>query len=1137
MDVFGGLNEQQSAAVRATEGFVRVIAGAGSGKTRLLVNRYAYLVDDYGIDPANILCVTFTNKAAAEMRRRINSILGDGYDTSLICTYHGFCARLLREDPEKLYLPKDFRIIDESMQRSMLEEIYQKYDLRLDYASFGAILKKISRFKADTSYVESMCSPRKCQIYPSCESVEDKIIEDFLQRQKSTYSLDFTDLISFALYLLTTNAEVREKWQERLNYIQVDEFQDSSRREMQLVDILCDRYRNLLIVGDPDQNIYEWRGSDVKLLVEFDRCHEPTETIFLNRNYRSTPQILKCANSLIDKNELRIKKDLYTLTQPGADVVHFHAKSDSLEAEAICDEIARLKREASMRNSDIAILYRSGFLSRVIEKRLVEVGIPYEIYGGVRFYQRMEVLDLIAYLRVIAYGDDASLKRIINTPRRRFGRSKLTALCMLKDDIQPLGAPENPNLYELLKLHLNDSIFASSRAAEFVSFVEDMRARRGSMRISELVRTVTTDSGYEQFIRELGDEERLENLAEFKRMADEFEKNFGEELTLEDFLNQLAIQSGETSDEDKDTVKLMTIHAAKGLEFPAVFVTGFSEGIFPSSKTIEERRRPGLEEERRLCYVALTRAMRHLYLTDSEGASQNGTKKLPSRFLYEIGRENYIRIGEIPDELEGESRRYIERHSGAYIEPPRLTVGERVAHHIFGDGIIIAVDERRRSFKVRFEQSGQVRNISEDYFTRRQNQSAGALPPNQTNIIESSAADSWTRGTDSVESGVGTEIAYEKIANIESSASDLRDISAQTESNVSDVSDTSAQTESNASDVSDTSAQTESNVSDVSDTSAQAESNISDVSDTSAQTESNVSDVSDTSAQAESNISDVSDTSAQTESNESDVHSTSLETELPATEIGAQAAQTEPDEFTADEMLTAEIADTADTADNGAQSDETIGIASDSEFVKAGAVSEQLQIEFGGMGAAGTDTDRDSLTDAVDTVSSEPDASGNEKLIAPVDEMTENLWNNPNVPHSGWVCVGITDLGVPSGICQMCGHQIIRYVHHMIHPNYRSLGVGCICAGKMEGDVERAKKRERDYKNRAARLESFRRRSWKNSRKGNPYLRINHRVAVLYYNKQHQYWSFAIDNSFSSGKYKTREEAVDAVFAALEERK
>ncbi len=1033
MDVFGGLNEQQSAAVRATEGFVRVIAGAGSGKTRLLVNRYVYLVDEYGIDPANILCVTFTNKAAAEMRRRINALLGEGYDTSLICTYHGFCARLIREDPDKLYLPKDFRIIDEATQRSMLEEIYQKYDLRLENGSFGQILKKIARFKTDTSYVVPMRSPKKCRIYPEEKSTDDRIIEDFLQRQKATYSLDFTDLISFALYLLTTNAEVREKWQERLNYIQVDEFQDSSKREMQLIDILCDKYHNLLIVGDPDQNIYEWRGSDVKLLVDFDKCHEPTETLFLNRNYRSTPQILKCANTLIDKNELRLKKDLYTLTPPGSDVVHFHAKSDALEAEAITNEIERLKREHSLHNSDIAILYRSGFLSRVIEKRLVEVGIAYEIYGGVRFYQRMEVLDLIAYLKVIAYGDDASLKRIINTPRRRFGRSKLSALCELKDDILPLGAPEDPNLYELLKLHLSDSIFASSRASEFVAFVEDMRARRAGMRISELVRTVTADSGYEQFIRELGDEERLENLAEFKRMADEFEKNYGEDLTLEEFLNQLAMQSGEDSGAEKDTVKLMTIHAAKGLEFPVVFVTGFSEGIFPSSKTIEERRRPGLEEERRLCYVALTRAMQRLYLTDSEGASQNGTKKLPSRFLNDIGRENYIRIGEIPDELENESRRYIERHSGAYIEPPRMTVGEQVSHHVFGQGSIIAIDERRRSYKVRFEQSGQTRNISEDYFARRQNRDTGikALPSAKT--VDKIADRGINRG----------------IGNAAIAASDVQNETAADAIINDDV--------------------------------------TTGVADT----------LTDTA---------FTDVIAADKAVDDDTVADNANAVTDGIGTAAENAPAAPDEAAAE------------------YTDETV-------ISEVEVVDGQLNIE----------TDTTAAVDEVDSqdeLVSEPDLPDeSEELLAPVDEMTENLWNDPNVPHSGWICAGITDLGSPSGICQMCGHQIIRYVHQMIHPHYRSLGVGCICAGRMEGDVNRAKKRERDFKNRAARLESFRKRTWKNSRKGNPYLRINHRVVVLYQNKQHQFWSFAIDNSFSSGKYKTREEAVDAVFHALEEQK
>ena len=405
LDLFERLNDKQCEAVRATEGFVRVIAGAGSGKTKLLVSRYAYLVRDYGIDSANILCVTFTNKAAGEMKKRIRALIGDGYDTALICTYHGFCARLLRENPEKLFFAKGFQIIDIAQQKAVLAEIYQKYELKLDYASFESILKKISYFKTHSNYVPLFCSPGNCQILPKVESLEEKIIEEFLQRQKAMYALDFDDLISFALYLLETDSEIRDKWQSRLNYIQVDEFQDSSRRELALVDILSGKYNNLMIVGDPDQNIYEWRGSDVKLLVDFDKTHIPTQTVFLNQNYRSTPQILKCANVLIEKNELRVKKDLFTVSPAGAEVTHYHSEDDDAENKAIVGNIRRLIRTGEYTFSDFAVLYRSGFLSRVIEKKFTESNIPYEIYGGVKFYRRMEILDIIAYLKLIEYDD------------------------------------------------------------------------------------------------------------------------------------------------------------------------------------------------------------------------------------------------------------------------------------------------------------------------------------------------------------------------------------------------------------------------------------------------------------------------------------------------------------------------------------------------------------------------------------------------------------------------------------------------------------------------------------------------------------------------------------------------------------
>ena len=609
-DLFNQLNEKQKEAVLATEGYVRVIAGAGSGKTKLLVSRYAYLVQDYGIDCANILCVTFTNKAAGEMKRRIRTITGDETGNALICTYHGFCNRLLRENPEKLFLNHQFQIMDTHQQKAVLGEIYQKYELKLDYASFESILKKIGRIKKDTAYVTKLCSPLPCQILEHIQTLDDRIIEDFLQRQKATYALDFQDLISFAIYLLETDSYIREKWQNRLNYIMVDEFQDSSSVEMRLIEILSGKYKNLMIVGDPDQNIYEWRGSDVKLLVNFDKHHTDVTTIFLNQNYRSTPQILRCANSLIEKNEMRLKKDLFTKNADGAPVIHYHCANDYEEMDRVIENIRLLYATEDCCYSDFAIIYRSGFLSRIAEKKLVEKNIPYIIYGGVRFYQRMEILDILAYLKLIAYDDDPSFRRIVNTPRRKFGRAKMNLLEQLKEQ------HPGQSLFSTLSLHVDDREFQKSGVGDFVRLIQKIRACCKTKRIPDIVNTVTRDSGYERYIRELGDEERLDNLAEFKRIANEFEREFGENLTLEGFLQQTALQSGEDENETKDAVKLMTIHSSKGLEFPVVFILGFTEGIFPSAKTLGERKKPGLEEERRLCYVAITRAQKRLFLME-----------------------------------------------------------------------------------------------------------------------------------------------------------------------------------------------------------------------------------------------------------------------------------------------------------------------------------------------------------------------------------------------------------------------------------------------------------------------------------------------------------------------------------------
>ena len=965
MDIFTNLNDKQALAVQNTEGYVRVIAGAGSGKTKLLVSRYAYLVKEYGIASANILCVTFTNKAAAEMKKRISNLIGPEYSTSLICTYHGFCARLIRENPEKLFLSKGFQIIDTYQQKTLLEEIFQKYELKLDYANFQSILKKVSAKKQDLSYVSKMCIADKVQILPEINDQDDRIIEDYLQRQKAIYSLDFTDLMSYALFLLKTDEEVRNKWQERLNYIMVDEFQDSSITEMQLVDILSARYQNLMIVGDPDQNIYEWRGSDVKLLVDFDKTHPETKTIILNQNYRSTPQILKCANTLIEKNELRLKKDLFTLSDSGTVVKHIHSKSEESEVSHIVKEIKEIRKKMKKSYSDFAILYRSGFLSRVVERKLVEENIPYEIFGGVKFYQRMEIQDVVSYLRVIAFNDDLSFKRIINTPRRQFGRVRVAALETIRENNEmslfDMGPLEKKSLYEVLKTHLGDPAFAGSGGASFVSLIENMKILKDSVKISELVNRVCIESGYEQYIRELGDEERLENLSEFKRIANEFENGFGEDITLEEFLQQISLMSAEDSDKPCEAVKLMTIHASKGLEFPVVFIIGFSEGIFPSSRTIEERKKLGLEEERRLCYVAITRAQEILYLMDSEGQSQQGIKKLPSRFIYEIGEENYLRIGKISNELERESWGYISRLNTEMIEelpPAPDNQRQTIEHHIFGKGRILSFDNKRKVYSVQFEGLSQPRSINADYFSQKHEKNNLLIIPN-------------------------------------------KELNEKTES-----------------------------------------------------------DETLTSSQVQENI---------------------IEEEY---EFLTEETSEDDDENEYEEIV--EIEDTNVVSEN-------YGEESSPDLQN---ISEEL---------------REKLADA------------------------PNNWNAPDFPKTGWICTDISDLGAPKGICEMCGYQIIRYVHHMYHPETgKFLDCGCICAGRLEGDVNKARKREAALKNQLQRKVNFEKKVWKRSKNGNEYLKIKKHLLVLFFFSKSSRWGYALDGNFSKKSYKTREECIEAIFYELE---
>ena len=1034
MDLFANLNDKQTLAVQNTEGYVRVIAGAGSGKTKLLVSRYAYLVKEYGIDSANILCVTFTNKAAAEMKKRITNLIGPEYSTSLICTYHGFCARLIRENPEKLFLTKGFQIIDTYQQKTILEEIFAKHELKLDYANFQSILKKIAFKKQDLSYVPKMCTADDVQILAEIKDQNDQIIEEYLQRQKAVYCLDFTDLMSYALYLLKNDEEVRNKWQERLNYIMVDEFQDSSITEMQLIDILSDRYKNLMIVGDPDQNIYEWRGSDVKLLVDFDKTHEGTNTIILNQNYRSTPQILQCANVLIEKNELRLKKDLFTCCNSGSVVKHIHSKSEDDEVAYIVKQIKEIRNNTKKSYSDFAVLYRSSFLSRVIERKLVEENIPYEIYGGVKFYQRMEIQDVVAYLRVIAFNDDLSFKRIINTPRRQFGRVRVAALQTIRENNEvTLFDNEDirkKSLYEVLKTHLGDPAFNGSGGAAFVSLIENMKALKDHVNISELVNRVCIESGYEQYIRELGDEERLDNLAEFKRIANEFENGFGEDVNLEEFLQQIALMSAEDTEKPCEAVKLMTIHASKGLEFPVVFVMGFTEGIFPSSKTIEERKKLGLEEERRLCYVAITRAQEILYLMDSEGLSQQGIKKLPSRFLYEIGEKNYQRIGRISDELERESWGYISRLNREMIQelpPPEKNEPQMIEHHIFGKGKVLSFDNKLKVYQVKFDGMKQPRSISADYFNQKHDKPA---------FIENRLAQQALELPVPVEHTEIEDKESEDLNEIESALSRFYVNQDASKKNV---------------------------------IAPNPPDKIDDSLD----------------------VQKIRDIVNDLRTEQTDYKN------LPPYE---EEVDTEEYEF---------------------QTQEKIEVPGGTEQ------GEEVQIEV---------TEEPAETDFPSDEEIPPDL---QKIS---DELKEKLanspnhWDDPEYPKTGWICTGVTDLGSPCGICEMCGYQIIRYVHHMYHQETgNQLNCGCVCAGKLEGDIEKARKREAAFKNKLQRKINFKKKQWKRSSKGHEYLKIKNHLIVIFHFRDSNKWKFAIDNKFSQKVYNSRNDCIEGIFNALEE--
>ena len=708
MDILEGLNAEQRSAVTATEGYVRVIAGAGSGKTRALAHRFAYLVNEVGILPANILSVTFTNKAANEMRQRIHLLTGDN-DTGYVCTFHSFCVSVLQEDSHAVQYPKNFLVLDNSDIDAMLKIIYEERGLTLRHMTFSNArdMIEIRKTVENPDYYEDMIAMPLDGLrakYLAADAPRDIIFYGYLYQQKKCFGLDYNDLIKYTLYIFENDAEIREKWQKRLEYIMVDEFQDIDALQYRLMEALCAHHKNLFIVGDPDQTIYTWRGANVRYLLDFDKNFPGTETILMMRNYRSTPEILAAANSLIAKNRSRIEKELIPTLPAGAPVVWHHAKTAEAEALWIAGRIKALSAEG-VPLRDIAILYRAHHISRTLEEVFLKEEIPYTIFSGVQFFNRMEIKDALSYLRLAAYRDDLSFLRVANVPKRNIGERRMRFL-------QEYAEANGCTLYAALVQNLEHELLKKTQAHKLVDLVERFGARSPEMPVSELLSAILDESGYETMLRTEGAQDRLDNLAELKQAIYEFETTCGEEATLEGYLARVALLTNTDAAQDGERVRMMTVHTAKGLEFPHVFLAGMEEGVFPSKKTSTIE---AMEEERRLAFVAFTRAQRSLSLSESEGRNFDGSFRYPSRFLFNVDELLLVREGMEDTRLLRDAFRHIEaseRLLAPASEQAQFQPGDRVRHAIMGDGVIVEVDLAASAYVVQFDILPTQRRIS-----------------------------------------------------------------------------------------------------------------------------------------------------------------------------------------------------------------------------------------------------------------------------------------------------------------------------------------------------------------------------------------------------------------------------------------
>ena len=695
--ILSALNDRQREAVEHGDGPLLVFAGAGSGKTRVLTHRAAYLIQVRGVPPANVLAVTFTNKAADEMKERLRRLLGRQHWDLWVGTFHAICARILRADGELVGVPSDFVVFDESDQSALMKDCLRDLDLDPEQFQPARLLAEISNAKNELIGPRDYFNWRGGRPY---DEIVARAYTHYQQRLHDNHALDFDDLINYVVWLFARQPEVLARYQERFRYLLVDEYQDINFAQYRFITQLAGRHRNLTVVGDDDQAIYGWRGADMRIIMRFDEDYPEARVVKLEQNYRSTQTVLRAAWEVVRHNRTRREKRLWTDAPPGEKIVCHRAADEHAEAFFVADTIEHLARHEGRRWRDFAVLYRVNAQSRVFEKVFVSRGLPYRIVGGLRFYDREEIKDMLAYLRVVHNpADSVSLKRIIGKPPRGIGTATVQHL---EHAARERGLP----LLELCR-HAGALPELAGRAREavlqFVHLMDHLRAAAEEVSLTELIQMIAEQSGYALWLQEDGSVRargKLDNIRELASATKEYEES-AEAPSVAGFLENVALlTSADMLSEGVEAVPLMTMHSAKGLEFPVVFVAGLEDGLFPLARAVASANPMDMEEERRLCYVALTRAKERLFLTSAESRTIFGSTAYTkiSRFLEDIPDE-LCEVGgpvsprqitwEAADITRAPEAERILAKAGA--DGCAFRAGDRVRHATFGDGMVVAV--------------------------------------------------------------------------------------------------------------------------------------------------------------------------------------------------------------------------------------------------------------------------------------------------------------------------------------------------------------------------------------------------------------------------------------------------------------